>query len=144
QIVKSLKQITAALDRGEAICLFPEGALSRGSGVMLPFRRGFERVLKEAKQPVPVIPIYLSQLWGSIFSYSQGRVLWKIPEQIPYRVTVAFGKPLPPTLTAPEVRLVIQGLSADVTIRGTKYLRAVHRQFLREATPFAYMRPGPW
>ena len=25
-------------------------------GVMLPFRRGFEKVLKDAKQPVPVIP----------------------------------------------------------------------------------------
>ncbi len=95
QIVKSLKQITAALDRGEAICLFPEGALSRGSGVMLPFRRGFEKVLRDAKQPVPVIPMYLSQLWGSIFSYSQGKVLWKWPQRIPYRVTVAFGKPLP-------------------------------------------------
>jgi acyl-[acyl-carrier-protein]-phospholipid O-acyltransferase/long-chain-fatty-acid--[acyl-carrier-protein] ligase len=144
QIVKSLKQITAALDRGEAICLFPEGALSRGSGVMLPFRRGFERVLKEAQQPVPVIPIYLSQLWGSIFSYSQGRVLWKIPERIPYRVTVAFGKPLPPTVTAPEVRLAIQELSADVTIRETKYLRPVHRQFLRKATRFANMRRVAW
>jgi transcriptional regulator with GAF, ATPase, and Fis domain len=48
QIVRSLRQITAALDAGEAICLFPEGALSRGSGVMLPFRRGFERVLTAA------------------------------------------------------------------------------------------------
>src|SRR5262245_9903122 len=105
QIVKSLQQITAALDASEVICLFPEGALSRGSGGMLPFRRGFERVLSAAKQPVPVIPICLSQLWGSIFSYSGGKVLFKWPERIPYRVSVAFGKPLPPGVTAPEVRL---------------------------------------
>ena len=144
QIVRSLKQITAALDAGEAICLFPEGALSRGGGVMLPFRRGFERVLSAAKQPVPVIPICLSQLWGSIFSYAKGKVLWKWPHRIPYRVSVAFGKPLPPTVTAPEVRLIIQELSAETAIRDSNDLRPVHRQFLRTATRFANMRRVVW
>ena len=144
QLVKSLKQITAALDAGEVVCLFPEGALSRGGGAMLPFRRGFERVLQSAKQPVPVIPMYLSQLWGSIFSYAKGKVLWKWPQRIPYRVTVAFGKPLPPTITAPEVRLAIQELSADVTIRESDHLRPVHRQFVRTAARFANLRRIVW
>ena len=143
-IVKSLKQITAALDEGQAICLFPEGALSRGGGVMLPFRRGFERVLKDAKQPVPVIPVCLNQLWGSIFSYSKGKVISKWPERIPYRVSVTFGTPLPPTVTAPEVRLAIQELSAHVTIRESNHLRPVHRQFLRTANRFSKMRRIAW
>lgn len=144
QIVKSLRQITEALDRGEAICLFPEGALSRGSGVMLPFRRGFERVLTSATQPVPVIPVCLSQLWGSIFSYAGGKVLWKWPERIPYRVSVTFGKPLPPTVTAPEARLAIQELSADTAIRDSDYLRPVHRQFVRVAGRFTRMFRVAW
>jgi acyl-[acyl-carrier-protein]-phospholipid O-acyltransferase/long-chain-fatty-acid--[acyl-carrier-protein] ligase len=144
QLVKSLKQITAALDAGEAVCLFPEGALSRGSGNMLPFRRGFERVLKEAKQPVTVVPACLSQLWGSIFSYAKGKVLWKWPERIPYRVAVAFGKPLPETVTAPELRLVIQELSAETMIRESDHFRPVHRQFLRNAARFSNMRRVAW
>jgi acyl-[acyl-carrier-protein]-phospholipid O-acyltransferase / long-chain-fatty-acid--[acyl-carrier-protein] ligase len=144
QLVKSLKQITAALDAGECVCLFPEGALSRGGGSMLPFRRGFERILKEAKQPVPVVPVCLSQLWGSIFSYSGGRVLTKWPERIPYRVAIAFGKPLPPTVTAPEVRLAIQALSADLYIQESDHLRPVHRQFLRTAARFTKMRRIAW
>jgi acyl-[acyl-carrier-protein]-phospholipid O-acyltransferase / long-chain-fatty-acid--[acyl-carrier-protein] ligase len=144
QIVRSLKEITAALDAGEAICLFPEGALSRGSGVMLPFRRGFERILKEAKQPVPVVPVCLTQLWGSIFSYSQGRVLWKWPVRIPYRVSVAFGKPLPPTVTAPEVRLAIQELCSTAIIKDSDHLRPVHRQFLRTAARFTKMFRVAW
>jgi acyl-[acyl-carrier-protein]-phospholipid O-acyltransferase / long-chain-fatty-acid--[acyl-carrier-protein] ligase len=144
QLVRSLRQITAALDAGEAICLFPEGALSRGSGVMLPFRRGFERILSAAKQPVPVVPICLSQLWGSIFSYAGGKVLLKWPERIPYRVSVAFGKPLPPTVTAPEVRLAIQELSAETAIRDSDYLRPMHRQFLRVAARFSNMRRVCW
>ncbi|HKB04517.1 MAG TPA: AMP-binding protein [Gemmataceae bacterium] len=144
QIVKSLKQITAALDAGEAICLFPEGALSRGGGAMLPFRKGFERVLKDARQPVPVIPVCLHQLWGSVFSYSGGKVIWKWPERVPYRVTVAFGRPLPPTVTAQEVRLEIQSLSAEVAIRESDHLRPVHRQFVRTAARFRNLRRVAW
>jgi acyl-[acyl-carrier-protein]-phospholipid O-acyltransferase/long-chain-fatty-acid--[acyl-carrier-protein] ligase len=144
QIVRSLRQITAALDAGQAVCLFPEGALSRGGGVMLPFRRGFERVLKATRQPVPVVPVYLSQLWGSIFSYSGGKVILKWPERIPYRVSVAFGKPLPATVTAPEVRLAIQELSAETMIRATDHLRPVHRQFVRVAARFANLRRVAW
>jgi acyl-[acyl-carrier-protein]-phospholipid O-acyltransferase/long-chain-fatty-acid--[acyl-carrier-protein] ligase len=144
QIVKSLREITAALDAGEAICLFPEGALSRGGGVMLPFRRGFERVLRDAKQPVTVVPICLNQLWGSIFSYAKGKVLWKLPVQIPYRVSVSFGKPLPASVTAPDVRLAIQELSAETMIRDSDHLRPVHRQFLRTAARFSNLRRTAW
>lgn len=144
QLVKSLKRITAALDAGECVCLFPEGALSRGGGTMLPFRRGFERILREAKQPVQVVPLCLSQLWGSVFSYSSGRVLTKWPERIPYRVAIAFGQPVPPTVTAPEVRLAIQALSAELFIRESDHLRPVHRQFLRTAARFSKMRRVAW
>lgn len=144
QLVRSLRQITAALDAGEAVCLFPEGALSRAGGVMLPFRRGFERVLGAARQPVPVVPVYLSQLWGSIFSYSGGRVVWKWPERIPYRVTVAFGKPMPPTVTAPEVRLAVQELAAETMQRASDDLRPVHRQFVRVAARVSNLRRVAW
>lgn len=144
QLVRSLQQITAALDNGECVCLFPEGALSRGGGVMLPFRRGFERVIAQAKATVPIIPVCLSQLWGSIFSYAKGKVLWKLPERIPYRVSVTFGKQLPSNITAPEVRQVIQELSADVYIRDIDDLRPVHRQFLRTATRYSKMFRVAW
>ena len=144
QLVRSLQQITAALDAGEVVCLFPEGALSRAGGVMLPFHRGFERVLRAAQQPVPVIPVFLSQLWGSIFSYSGGKVLAKWPERIPYRVAVAFGKPLPPTVTAGEVRLAIQELSADTVILESDHLRPVHRQFVRTAARWSNLRRVCW
>lgn len=144
QLVRSLQQITAALDAGEAICLFPEGALSRGSGTMLPFRRGFERILSQAKQPVPVVPVCLHQLWGSIFSYEQGKVLLKWPKRIPYHVAISFGTPMPATVTAPEVRQAIQELAADTVIRESAHLRPVHRQFVRVASRFSNMRRSAW
>jgi acyl-[acyl-carrier-protein]-phospholipid O-acyltransferase/long-chain-fatty-acid--[acyl-carrier-protein] ligase len=144
QLVRSLRQITTALDAGEVVCLFPEGALSRAGGVMLPFRRGFERVLGSTRRPVPVVPVCLAQLWGSIFSYAGGNVLTKWPQRIPYQVTVAFGKPLPPTVTAAEVRLNLQDLSAETTIVASDDLRPVHRQFVRTAARFINLRRTAW
>ena len=144
QIVQSLRQIAEALDRGEAICLFPEGSLSRGSGVMLPFRRGFERVLSQTKQPVPVVPVCLCQLWGSLFSYSQNKVFWKWPQQLPYHATIKFGSVLPSTVTAMEVRLVIQDLGAETSIEASKFYRPVHRQFVRIAARFRNFRLRCW
>lgn len=144
QIVQSLKTIAEALDQGQVVCLFPEGALSRGSGVMLPFRKGFEKVLKMAKQPVPVIPVCLFQLWGSLFSWSGSKVFWKWPQQLPYRVTIIIGEPLPPTATAMDVRLKIQELSAETAILASSYLRPVHRQFVRVAAKFSNFRRNCW
>src|SRR5262249_8326560 len=80
-IVAALRTISTALDNGEVICLFPEARLTR-TGAMLPFHRGFERALKQTKSTVPVIPVCLSQVWGSVFSYRGGRVIWKWPERI--------------------------------------------------------------
>src|SRR5207248_8689884 len=43
-----------------------------------------------------VVPVWLDQLWGSIFSFQGGRFFSKLPKRIPYHVTIAFGKPLKP------------------------------------------------
>lgn len=78
---------------GEIVCLFPEGQLSR-SGTLLRLRRGYELIARQAN--APVVPVWLDQLWGSIFSFERGRFFTKWPRSFPYRVLVAFGKPLAP------------------------------------------------
>src|SRR5436309_226819 len=57
-------------------------------------RRGYELIARQAD--APVVPVWLDQLWGSIFSFYGGKFFKKIPRQIPYPVCVAFGKPLSP------------------------------------------------
>jgi acyl-[acyl-carrier-protein]-phospholipid O-acyltransferase/long-chain-fatty-acid--[acyl-carrier-protein] ligase len=78
---------------GEIVCLFPEGQLTR-SGTLLRLQRGYELIARRAN--APVVPVWLDQLWGSIFSFKGGRFFTKWPRHIPYPVTVAFGAPLAP------------------------------------------------
>jgi acyl-[acyl-carrier-protein]-phospholipid O-acyltransferase/long-chain-fatty-acid--[acyl-carrier-protein] ligase len=86
--------VRAAAERiadGEIVCVFPEGQLER-RGVLLRLHRGYELIARHAN--AQVVPVWLDQLWGSIFSFQGGRFFTKFPKRIPYPVTVAFGKPL--------------------------------------------------
>src|SRR6266403_2510793 len=76
---------------GEIVCVFPEGQLER-TGTLLRLQRGYELIARHAN--AQVVPVWLDQLWGSIFSFQGGRFFTKLPKTIPYRVTIAFGKPL--------------------------------------------------
>jgi len=87
-----MREAIARIRAGEIVCLFPEGELTR-TGTLLRLRRGYEIIAREAD--APVVPVWLDQLWGSIFSFKGGRFFTKFPKAVPYRVTVAFGKPLP-------------------------------------------------
>src|SRR5205823_8840022 len=79
------------LYEGEIVCVFPEGELER-RGTLLRLQRGYEVIARHAQ--AQVVPVWLDQLWGSIFSFQGGKFFRKFPKRIPYPVTVAFGKPL--------------------------------------------------
>ena len=87
----AIREAAERIAQGEIICLFPEGQLTR-SGTLLRLRRGYELIAHQAN--APVVPVWLDQLWGSIFSFQGGRYFTKWPRNIPYRVTIAFGNPL--------------------------------------------------
>ena len=87
----AIRAATEQLAAGEIVCLFPEGQLTR-SGTLLRLRRGYELIAQHAN--AAVVPVWLDRLWGSIFSFQGGKFFTKWPKEIPYRVGVAFGKPL--------------------------------------------------
>ncbi|MFM7132227.1 MAG: 1-acyl-sn-glycerol-3-phosphate acyltransferase, partial [bacterium] len=74
----ALDLMRKALDEGRTVGLFPEAQLCR-SGVMNPFQRGLELILRD-KPEVQVIPIGMAGLWGSIFSFSEGKFFKKWPK----------------------------------------------------------------
>ena len=137
-VLRALREAGAAIDRGELVCIFPEGQITR-TGTLLPFRRGFERIMKG--RTAPVIPIHLDRVWGSIFSFDRGRFFWKIPERLPYPVTVSFGKPLAPQATAHEVRSAIQALGEAAWALRKPDRRPLHREFVHamRRRPFQFV-----
>lgn len=130
----SIEQARRELQAGHVVCIFAEGSISR-TGNLLPFKRGFERIVEGLD--VPVIPVCLDHVWGSIFSFKHGRFLWKRPERLPYPVTVAFGQPLPATTTAVEARFALQTLACEVAMHsrrdsgslGDRYVETAKRQW---------------
>ncbi|NLC10270.1 MAG: MFS transporter [Gammaproteobacteria bacterium] len=69
---QAFQHASAALDNGELVGIFPEGAITR-DGEMQPFRPGISRILQA--NPVPVVPMALSGLWGSFFSRIDGSAM---------------------------------------------------------------------
>jgi acyl-[acyl-carrier-protein]-phospholipid O-acyltransferase/long-chain-fatty-acid--[acyl-carrier-protein] ligase len=130
EMLHSLRVASDALRNNEIVCIFAEGQITR-TGQMLPFRRGLERIMKDVA--VPIIPVNLDGVWGSIFSFERGRFLWKMPHHIPYHVTVSFGKPMPHTSTAIELRAAVQELQAVAFEARKPRMRALDRAFVHTA-----------
>ncbi|MGD0016810.1 MAG: acyl-[ACP]--phospholipid O-acyltransferase, partial [Verrucomicrobiia bacterium] len=130
EMIKSLREASEAVKNGHVVCIFAEGQITR-IGQLLPFRRGFERIMKDVD--APIIPVCLDNVWGSIFSFERGRFLWKMPRYFPYPVTVSYGKPMPPTSTSFEVRQAVQELNTEAWKHRKKLMMPIHRAFVRKA-----------
>ena len=97
---RAFELASAALRDGELVCIFPEGRLT-ADGEIGAFRPGLIRIL--AANPVPVIPIALAGLWGSMFS-RYGRKLWqRLPRKLWHRVIVDVGPPIAAADAAPDM-----------------------------------------
>jgi acyl-[acyl-carrier-protein]-phospholipid O-acyltransferase/long-chain-fatty-acid--[acyl-carrier-protein] ligase len=129
-LIRTLHQARDAIRQGEIVGIFAENNISR-IGVLLPFRRELERIMEGVD--APIIPVCLDGVWGSIFSYQKGRFFWKLPRRLPYPVTISFGKALPPSTSAFEVRSVIQELNTDAWPHRRKTMKPLHRAFVHRA-----------
>ncbi len=72
---RAFEQARRVLDEGDLLCIFPEGGLTP-DGTLQPFKGGIMKILET--HPVPVVPIALTNLWGSFFSRAEcGRAMAK-------------------------------------------------------------------
>lgn len=97
---RAFATVARELAAGELVCIFPEGRLTT-DGLVGPFRPGLMRIL--AQTPVPVVPIALSGLWGSLFSRHSGRWLAPLLRSISARIGIRFGPAVPPGQVTPEL-----------------------------------------
>lgn len=129
-MIAALSKAADALNNGELVCVFAEGQTTR-AGLPVPYRRGFRHVLSKA--PVPVVPIYLDGVWGSIFKYEKGKFLWEWPRKFPYQVTIAIGKLLPHNVSMHEMRQNVMNLNSDCAIANKEFSEPIHHRFINMA-----------
>jgi len=126
---QSLDVVIKALKAGDAVCVFPEGAMTR-TGHVHGFKRGFEVVARKAG--APIVPAYIDGLWGSVFSYEGGRFGgW--PKSFRRHVSVTFGRPLSPKASCTEVRRAVLELGSDAYDRRKAHQKPLHVNFWRAA-----------
>ncbi len=136
KMTKMFEEVRNALRKGDIICAFPEGKMTR-NGVPGQFHEGFKRMLPP-EIDIPVIPVCISSMWGSIFSYAKGRIAPHIPREMPFCVSVSFGKPMKKDCSSFHVRQAVTELAAERSMLRQHKERTLHYSVLREAnkSPF--------
>jgi acyl-[acyl-carrier-protein]-phospholipid O-acyltransferase/long-chain-fatty-acid--[acyl-carrier-protein] ligase len=124
----AIETARAAVQAGELVCIFPEGGISR-SGQLQRFKPGVLEIQRGTG--APIIPVYLDELWGSIFSFRGGKFFWKWPTTHPRRVSIWFGKPIEEPRDIHQVRQAVQDLGADAVAGRKQRTAALPRAMIR-------------
>src|SRR2546429_6713695 len=137
EMIHSLRLATDALKNGEVVCIFPEGQMTR-IGQMMPFRRGMERVIKGVD--VPIVPVNLDGVWGSIFSFAGGGFPLEISRRGSHPVRGPVWKTLPAPPNSPGGRRVVPGPGAEAFARRKKRMHTLPESFVYSARrqPFRF------
>jgi 1-acyl-sn-glycerol-3-phosphate acyltransferase len=109
---RAFAEVDRELADGNIVCIFPEGGITR-DGSIQRFRPGVERIL--AQRPVPVVPLALRGLWGSIFSRADtalGRM--RLPRRFWSRIELVAGAAIAPAdVTAELLESKVRALRGD-------------------------------
>jgi 1-acyl-sn-glycerol-3-phosphate acyltransferase len=98
---RAFEQVSEALRDGQLVCIFPEGRIT-DDGELNPFRPGLTGVLQ--RDPVPVVPVALQGLWGSVFSRAPGAP-WplRMLQRLFSPLGIEVGAALEPAIATPDV-----------------------------------------
>jgi 1-acyl-sn-glycerol-3-phosphate acyltransferase len=104
------ERIDAELAKGAPVGIFPEGGITR-DGEIQRFRPGIEKILE--RRPVPVVPMALCFLWGSLFS-RRDPLHRRRPTKLWKPVELRIGDPISPEeATAERVEAAVRALRGD-------------------------------
>ncbi len=106
--------VRQALIDGDLVCIFPEGGLTQ-DGQVGEFKKGIERIIAET--PVPVVPMALNNLWGSLFSRYNKKLIKRRPRKFMAKVELTVGDPVPPEqVTAEYLQQLVTALKDQAEI----------------------------
>lgn len=114
-VERAFDEISNGLKNGDVICIFPEGFLTFTGGLGR-FRPGIEWIIK--RDQVPVVPMALAGLWGSIFSRKRlkSALRWLPQEWLRGKVTLICGAPMDPkTVNVNQLQDVVLKLKYSIS-----------------------------
>ncbi len=126
----ALQEVHDSLNKGEVVCLFPEGTISR-TGQLSKFQHGYEKAAENAN--AIILPFYLRGLWGSWFSRSSEKLKDLRNTGTKHDIIVAFGEQLPIDTSAQDLKRHIFELSIDSWEHYTEQLPAIGSAFIETA-----------
>lgn len=128
-VAEAIRTARQAIANGELVGVFPEGGITR-TGLTRKFQPGPLSILREG---APVVPCYLAGLWGSLFSFRDGKFFFKWPRRAPYPLAMAFGPAVHNVRDMSQIRTAVLE-TGDAAMRAlAPSERVLPRQFLRAA-----------
>ncbi|MDP6449217.1 MAG: MFS transporter [Lentisphaeria bacterium] len=128
---RCIAEAQRVLRNGHVLCMFPEGRIT-SNGNMGEFKRGFLRMLPDDID-VPIVPLHLGLVWGSIFSRSHGDVKLRRPRAVPYPVTISFGPALERDVSPMQARFAVSELATQAECESSPGERCLPSEFIRKA-----------
>ncbi len=121
-------EVRALLERGEAVCMFPEGGVS-DNGYLQSFRDGVSEILP-GDSPIPLIPVRLGMIWGRLFSIDGKRIVFTPLFRFPILVSILVGKPISPALNSFALRQHISEMGAEAEMMPFYAEKTIHAAFV--------------
>lgn len=98
---KAYVDIAQALHEGDLVCIFPEGKLT-ATGEINEFKGGVMKIIE--RSPVPVFPLALRGLWGSLLSRDKGNPFERSFRRGPFsKLELVVGEALKAAQVTPEL-----------------------------------------
>jgi 1-acyl-sn-glycerol-3-phosphate acyltransferase len=112
-VKNALDLISQALEEGHLVCIFPEGQLTY-TGHLSHFKPGIEWIIE--RDPVPVIPVAIKGMWGSVFSRKYLKAKYRfLPKNFRRKVRVVCGTPVPPEeVKAKQLQRTVLHMKNDI------------------------------
>ncbi len=129
ELIGALREAAEEIKAGGLVCIFPEGQLTR-TGMLMPFRRGIERIMKDLD--APIIPVAIDGAYDTGMALRNGRK--HLGDSMPWRrlaINVVFGKALPTHTPLAVLRQNVVDLMVDAFDFRRADAEPLHRMAVR-------------
>lgn len=123
----ALQEITNLLNKGEVVCVFPEGTISR-NGQLAEFKKGFELACADAHGLI--VPFYIGGMWGTKFSRSNINFAETQQKKFAKDVLISFGVTLPLNSHAAQVKQAVFELTVHSWNKYIQEFQSIDQEFL--------------